>query len=438
LREISAKALLQLDWRVNYLKAVGIIAEYNPFHNGHLWHLEQARQLSGQEAVVAVMSGNFVQRGEPAMADKWKRAQMAVGSGVDLVLELPTVFAVRSAENFATAGIRLLASLGVVASVAFGAENPEVSLLTALAKASDERRTAEILKQGLDAGQLYAAALGKALSKRTGLAMETIAAPNNILAVEYIRAIRRYAPGLNPVPVARTAAGYHDKAVAGPIASATAIRQELQYGSCGGAEVRQALPAASAAVLQALIEDGQGPVFYRDFDQMILTRLRVAALSDIEQLPDVSEGLHNKIKDSALQAATLEELFEQVKSRRYSRTRLQRIVIHALLGSRKDQLAGFDAEGPLYARVLAFNDRGRALLRVMRSKAAIPVITKTTRFLSSSGRDGRRLSAVQAMLAADTLATDLYVLARPNPAKRQGGLDFRTSPLYLPSQQASV
>lgn len=420
------------------MKAVGIIAEYNPFHNGHLWHLEQARAVTGHPAAVAVMSGSFVQRGEPALFDKWARAEMAVCSGVDLVLELPVVFAVRSAENFATAGIRLLGALGVVDAVAFGAEQPDVSQLTALAKAIDEEETIDLLKLELDAGRPYAAAMGKALGRRTGLAAEIIAAPNNILAVEYIRAILRFAPGLNPVPISRRSAGYHDTAVAGPIASATAIRQELQRGPEGAARISQALPAASAALVEALVRDGRGPVFFRDFDQMVLARLRTASLPELEQLPDMSEGLHHKIKDAVLKASTLEELLSRIKSKRYSHTRLQRLVIHALLGSRKDRLAGFDKTGPLYARVLAFNDRGRTLLRQMRSKSAIPVITKTTRFLSSTGRAADRLSLLEEMLAADTLATDLYVLARPNPGMRRGGLDFRTSPLYLPSQPASV
>jgi predicted nucleotidyltransferase len=422
---------------VKYVKVVGIIAEYNPFHNGHLWHLEQARKMSGHQAVIAVMSGNFVQRGEPALIDKWARAEMAVSSGVDLVLELPTVFAVRSAENFASAGIRLLWALGIVDAVSFGAEHPDVATLTALAKAIDEQQTVDLLKQSLDAGQPYAAALGRALSKQTGLAAQLVAAPNNILAVEYIRAILRFAPGLKPVPISRREAGYHDTAVAGTIASATAIRQELGFDPAGE-QVYRAVPAASAAILEAMIRAGRGPIFYRDFDQMVLTRLRSTSLTDLEQLPDMSEGLQHKLKDSALQASTLEELFELTKSKRYSRTRLQRIVIHALLGSRKDQLRHFDAAGPLYARVLAFNDRGRTLLRSMRSKAVIPVITKTTQFLNSAGRETFRLSALEAMLAVDTLATDLYVLSRPNPGWRRGGLDFRTSPLYLPFGPATV
>jgi len=384
------------------------------------------------------MSGNFVQRGEPALLDKWARAQMAVRAGVDLVLELPTVFAVRSAENFAAAGIRLLSSLGVVDTVSFGAEHPEVAALTTWAKSIDNQQTVGLLKQGLDAGELYAAALGKALIKQTGLKPEIINAPNNILAVEYIRAIARFAPSLKPVPVFRREAAYHDTTVEGTIASATAIRQELQSSPSGAIHAYQALPAASASILEATIRDGRGPVFYRDFEQMVLSRLRTSLLADLEQLPDVSEGLHYKIKYSALQATTLEELFEQSKSKRYSRTRLQRIVIHALLGSRKDQIRFFDDTGPRYARVLAFNDCGRTLLRQIRSTAAIPVITKTTQYLNSASRDAKPLSGLEAMLAVDTLATDLYVLARPNPKWRRGGLDFCTSPQYLSSQPTSV
>lgn len=162
LAELSAKASMSVSEGVNWMQAIGIIAEYNPFHNGHRWHLDQSRAISGQDLVIAVMSGHFVQRGEPAAFDKWTRAEMAVSAGVDLVLELPAVFAVRSAEYFATGGIRLLQSLGVVDRVAFGAENADLEVLSAIADAVDDPITIEYLKLGLESGETYAKALGRA------------------------------------------------------------------------------------------------------------------------------------------------------------------------------------------------------------------------------------------------------------------------------------
>ncbi|MDR3563860.1 MAG: nucleotidyltransferase [Negativicutes bacterium] len=413
------------------MQAIGIIAEYNPFHNGHRWHLDQSRAISGQDLVIAVMSGHFVQRGEPAAFDKWTRAEMAVSAGVDLVLELPAVFAVRSAEYFATGGIRLLQSLGVVDRVAFGAENADLEVLSAIADAVDDPITIEYLKLGLESGETYAKALGRALARKSGAAAAVIAAPNNILAIEYIRAIRRFAPRLCPLPIPRRGVGHHEADITGPIASATAIRQALADKTIDQEAICAAMPAFSASSIKSAMVSGRGPVFFADFDQMLLAKLRSMPLADLADLPDVNEGLQNKIKAAALQVTTARDLLSNIKSKRYSHTRLQRILIHALLGCSQSRLRDFDATGPLYARVLAFSDRGRTLLRQLSRTSDIPVITKTTRFLNSSQRDSHSLTPLQAMLAVDTLATDLYMLAMPNPQERLGGGDFRTSPRYL-------
>lgn len=420
------------------MQAVGIIVEYNPFHNGHKWHVEQARRLSGRQFVVGVMSGNFVQRGEPAIFDKWARAEMAIRSGVDLILEIPTVYAVRSAEYFATGSIRLLNSLGIVDHICFGAEHPDLSILSVLAKAIDSKQTVGALKDELGAGQTYAAALGRALAKHSAQPPEVIAAPNNILALEYIRAITKFAPDLIPLPIPRRMAGYHDTYITGSIASATAIRQALQSDSVDTGPATKALPPETTTIIEHMRQQGRGPITWAEFDQILLAKLRTTSLTKLAELPDVSEGLHNKIKPAALQATGFEELLTALKTKRYSRTRLQRIMVHTLLGTTRTELQRFDAAGPLYARVLAFNDRGRRLIRLIEGRAAIPVITKTTQFLSSRERDMHQLTPLQAMLSVDTLASDIYTLAMPNPAARRGGADFRTTPLYIPCSPSEV
>lgn len=415
------------------MKAAGIIAEYNPFHNGHAWHVAETRRQSGCEAVVAVMSGNFVQRGEPAMFDKWARAEMAVRAGVDLVLELPAGFAVRSAQYFAAGGVRLLAALGLIGTLSFGAEHPELSVLEELAGAVDDETVIGELQGHLADGLPYAAALGRALTARTGLPAAMVASPNNILAVEYIRALRRYAPEIRPLPVARRQAGYHDTAITGSIASATAVRAAL--GSGAAPQAFAALPPVSQALVKTLTAEGRGPVYFDSFATTLLTRLRQAGLADLAALPDVTEGLEYKLKSAALASGDLAEMLTALKSRRYSRTRLQRILVYTLLGARKEQFAAWDESGPLYARVLAFGDAGRRLLRRLATTSAVPLVGKTTRFLNSREQGDGGLNPLQAMLAFDTRASDLYVLSMPNPALRRGGWDFRRSPLYVPTPQ---
>ncbi|SDF76982.1 nucleotidyltransferase [Sporolituus thermophilus] len=413
------------------MQAVGAIVEYNPFHNGHLWHLIQARAITGCPYVIGVMSGNFVQRGEPAILDKWTRAEMAVRCGMDLVLELPYVYAVRSAQYFAAGAVRLLSALGVVTHLCFGAEQADLAYLDKVATALAENKVNASIVRHLKKGGTYAAALSTAVEETGLVTGDTLKLPNNILAIEYLRAIKKYAPELAPVVVPRKAANYHDRTIAGPIASATAIRQTLIAGPKTRESVRQAVPAAALSLLEEKLRVGQGPVTLEQFAPLLLARLRSATAQWLESLPDVSEGLHYKILTAAQTATNLEEVIAAIKSKRYTRTRLQRILIHALLGVTKPDMALFDRTGPLYARVLAFNDQGRLLLKEIQRRTSIPVITKTTRFLNSHSRSRHVLNDLQVMLAYDTLATDLYVLGLPNHHYRSGGWDFRRSPLYI-------
>lgn len=418
------------------MKIAGIIAEYNPFHNGHLHHIEETRRLSGCDFIVAAMSGSFVQRGEPAIFDKWSRAEMAVQAGADLVLELPYVFTVRSAQYFAAGGVRLLNSLGGISHLSFGAEHADLDVLTRLAEAVDEEETIRSARDHLSRGITYASGLGHALADRTGLSAEIIASPNNILAIEYLRSIRRFAPSLIPFPVERRSAAYHDPDIKGSIASATAVRKALIQGAVATAET--AIPPESASLVRALLTCGEGPVEYSAFSQNILAVLRLAPLSALADLPEMNEGLHYKFKEAAITATCLEELLAAVKSKRYSRTRLQRLLIHALLQSNRSQFALFDEAGPLYARILAFNNRGRNILRHVIRNAAIPVITKTAHFLDSRTLASGNMSPLQKMLGYDILATDIHVLGRPNQHSRLGGLDFRRSPRCIPCLSSSV
>ena len=415
------------------MQTVGIIAEYNPFHKGHAYQAQQARQLAQADTVIAVMSGHFTQRGEIAIIDKWRRAEAAVKSGVDLVLELPSVFAVRSAQYFAVGGVRLLSSLGIVDYLSFGAENSDLCCLSAAAAGLDDPQVGEKLKLGLSRGKNYAAALADALVAGGYTARDFIISPNNILAVEYLRALARYAPTIRPLPVRRIGSGFHDKNLSDGFASATAIRHELLLSGSVTPPLHAALPTATAAILESLLDTGAAPAQISKLENIILAKLR--SLSDKELLatPEISEGLENRIKLAARNVGNLPELLELIKTKRYPYSRLQRLLVHLLLGTKREQIAAFDASGPLYARVLALNSQGRAALRKINDLDNIAVITKTTSALNSRNYHTKEFSPLQSMLAVDITATDLFCLSLPSTAQRKGGLDFRQSAIYLPN-----
>jgi predicted nucleotidyltransferase len=414
------------------MQAVGVIVEYNPFHNGHKWHIDAAKKRSGCPFVIGVMSGNFVQRGEPAMFDKWKRAEMAIRGGVDLIIELPTVFAVRSAQYFAAGGIRLLHSLGIVSHVCFGAEHADLELLNKIATAANDVNIMNQMHINLQLGNTYASALGQALEKQYNIAGNIISSSNNILAVEYLRAIKKFSPILQPIAVTRQQSKYNDTMITSSFASATAIRQAIIDHMTITDEIKMSVPGTTSEILYDLLSQKRGPVTLSNFSSIILAQLRITSSKQLEKLPSVSEGLHYKIRDSSLLAANIEHLLALLKSKRYTYTRLQRILIHALLGTTQDQLASFDKEGPLYARILAFNQNGRLLLKKMNQTNAIPLITKTTHYLSSKQRDTDTLTPLQQMLSADTLASDIYSLGIPSSSWNMGAWDFRYPALYIP------
>ena len=237
------------------MHVVGVIAEYNPFHQGHAYQLRAIRQAIRERfhddvAIVAVMSGSFTQRGEAAVLDKWRRADLAVRGGCQLVLELPFLFACRSAQDFARGGVRLLQGLGCVDTLAFGAESPDLAPLMEAARVIDAPETQAALHEALRAGASYAKALTAILQTESGLASDLLRQPNNILAIEYLRALRGYAPGIEPLLIARRGAGYHEASL-GPLASASAIRGELAKAQPDFASLRDSLPEATYAAIRA-------------------------------------------------------------------------------------------------------------------------------------------------------------------------------------------
>ena len=415
------------------VKTVGIIAEYNPFHNGHKWHIENSLKNLGiskeESCIVAVMSASFMQRGEPAIFDKWSRASMAVKSGVDLVFELPFVFSVRSAQYFAQGGVGLLNKLGIIDYISFGAENDDLNSLTKAAEILEDINVVNILKEELSLGKTYAEALSNAIKTTTGLNSEMLSSPNNILAIEYLRALKKCNSNIKPIVVKRFSSEHNDIEIKSEIASAKAIRKALLENNLE--ESLKALPQGSICEITNLISEGYHPLSVKDFEIIILSLLRNKSLAELRNFPDVNEGLEYKIAEACLKAISFEDLVNLMKSKRYLQTRLQRILMHVLLNTNKTDISEFDNTGPLYAKVLAFNDKGRDALKNIKENTDFPIIVKTSDFINTKERIGENLSPYKKMLKIDTTATDIYYLGFSEKSLRVGSQDFLKSPIYI-------
>ena len=391
---------------------VGIVAEYNPFHNGHLYQLREAKRRSGADCAVAVMSGNFVQRGAPAAADKWERAASAAACGADLVLELPFFYACNSAELFAEGGIGILRGLGCVTHLSFGCETQCPELLKAAADVLAEEPAAfrQQLRVFLDRGESYPKARWEALRAVCGQkTASVIESPNNILAVEYLKQCIRQ--GWNPeyVPVFRKGASYDEKQLSGETASAAALRESYD-GFCAedpdkrdaGAwkkTIERFLPEIS---LDMLLQKGASKQKLEEGLYLVLiSKILTAAPEELGELVSAGEGLQNRLKKAALRAESIEELVQLVKSKRYTETRIRRFLIHIVFGLTQQ------AEGQHYARVLAFNAKGAALLRKIKKEACaqIPVLTNVNKELEKN-------SPVYESVKLDFTASEIYHLIR--------------------------
>jgi len=394
------------------MRVAGVIAEYNPLHKGHLRLIEAVRARLGRDAaILCVMSGNFVQRGDFAVIRKHVRAMAAVEGGADLVLELPLPWAVAPAERFAGGGVQALLGTGLVTDLAFGSEAGDAGALQALADCLDSEAYRVALRRRLTEGAPFAACRQAAAAELAGgEAAGLLASPNNNLGVEYLRALRRHGGSAAPLTVRREDGGH-----GGP-ASASAIRALLQRGERGEALSRMA--PAMAKAYQTEEAAGRAPVFRGTCERAILARLRSMTEADFAALDSGGEGMYRRLFAASRTAASLDGLLSAAKTKRYAYARLRRMVLWAYLG-----LTDFPDQVP-YLRALAANAAGRALLARMRKSASVPVLTKPA--------DVRRLSPeAQRVFALEAKATDLYVLAYPDLSAAKGGEEWKTGPVML-------
>jgi len=412
------------------MNVTGIIAEYNPFHNGHCHQLELVKQHCPDTYIIVVMSGSFCQRGEAALLSKWERADLAVQNGCDLVLELPAVCAVRSAQDFARGGVRLLSRLGIVNTLAFGSELADAKALADLARAVNREDVKQLLHQGLAEGHSYASALCHALASATGLSEESLRQPNTILAIEYLRALNEFpsATPIRPLPLQRTQVRHDDSRLTPGITSAASIRLALADGAPDWKTIQTAVPPAVFHSLRNAKENGL-PDMEHLFRPLLCKLFRMDS-DAFRSIYTVSEGLEHRLLKCMRQSENLAGLVRSSASARYPQSRIRRLLFYLLTEFTKIQAKEFDISGPLYARVLALNDRGRILLRRIRQTSSLPVISKPGAHLDSrqlllppSG-----LSLCRQQLKMDMLSTNLRGLTLPTP--QTNFPDLLTSPVY--------
>lgn len=369
------------------MKTAGIIAEYNPFHNGHKYHIEKTKKITGADAVIVAMSGNFVQRGEYAICDKWSRAKMALLNGADLVVELPVVYACQSAEYFAKGAVSLLEELNCN-FLSFGTETDSIDKLIEIAEflKSPDEKFKQKLTEGMKNGESYPKAFSKALGN------DEIGTPNNVLAIEYIKQLDK----MVPIGVKRKGS-LHDCE-----GSASDIRNRIKSGN----EINNLMPKSAFEILA----NSKNPDC-KIYEKLILYKLRTTAPEQLKSIPDVTEGLENRIIQCAHKSSTLDELYENIKTKRYTMARIRRILNNLLLDITKEDII----KKPEYIRVLGMNKKGMEILSDLRDKTDLPVITKMA--------DANHCS----MLEADVRATNVYSLLTDTPSMA----DYTTTPIIL-------
>lgn len=376
------------------MKLTGIIAEYNPFHSGHAFHIKKSKEITGSDFCVVVMSGDFVQRGEPAVFSKYLRTRMALCCGADLVVELPSVFAVSSAEDFAACGTALLTALGVMDTISFGSEDGSVQDIMAaaslLAEESPEfaRRLNQEMKKGLSWPQARNRALLSLSEETPGFPLapdrlnQLLGSPNNLLGIEYCKAISRSRSHLTPVTVKRAGQGYHDQELGLGQASASAIRSLLTSMHAGGGSDSD-LPAALAAHVPAGIlslYQEEPPVTADDLSGLLnYTLLTMAAQgTDLSSYADLSREMASRLRTRLLEYDSWEGRIRQLKTRQYTYTRISRALLHLLLGITDRELEQYKSAGYApYARILGFRSESKEVLSIIKKCSSIPLITKT-------------------------------------------------------------
>ena len=398
-------------------KVVGIVAEYNPFHNGHVYHIQKTKEQTGADFVVAAITGNFTQRGNTSVVDKWEKTKMALNGGVDLVIELPTIYSISSAENFAGGAIKILSKLGIVDMLSFGMEAKDISDLNNIANVlyEEPNEFVNILKEEIKKGVSYPKARENALIKYLKDFKrydDALKGSNNILAIEYLKALKKYKSNIIPIGIKREKIYYNSTKIIDEYASATGIRTLLLRNQIE--EIRRVVPPSTFSILLNNLREGSAALDITAYSSEILYKLRTMTVKEIANLPDVNEGLENLIKEIAGKTNNLIELINNIKSKRYTQTRIQRILLYALLGITKRDMDISKKIIP-YVRILGCSDNGKMLLSQINKN--VKVITSLKKFEKIN-----RNRKLERLLEIDKRATNIYTLGYKKNSK--ANLDY--------------
>lgn len=403
-------------------KVLGIIAEYNPFHNGHLYHLEKSKELTGSDYSIAIMSGNFTQRGSTSIVNKWKKTKMALLNGFDLVIELPTLYSISSGENFADGAIKILNSLNIVDYLSFGSESQNIKVLDNIAEilynepAEYKSLLYDELKKGISFPKARENALIEYLNNSEEY-LDVLSCPNNILGIEYLKALKKYRSSIKPICIPRFESEYNSNDFSNNIASATAIRSLVKNEKFD--IIKSLVPSSTYSIMMDDMENGSIVPDLNVFEKEIIYILRKMSIEEIANLPDVSEGLEFNIKNAVYSCNTLDELISLIKSKRYTQTRIQRIFLYALLGITKSDMEIAKNTVP-YIRILGFNENGKNLVsEICKNNPNLAVVTSVKKFV-----DGNSDVNLRTLIDKDIFATNVYTIGFGSSSV--GNLDFKS------------
>ncbi len=447
------------------MNITGLIVEYNPFHNGHIYHLQKSLEKTNADASIAVMSGNFIQRGEPALFDKFSRAKAAVESGVDLVVELPSIYASQSAELFAKGSVALLNSLGCVNSICFGSEEGNINALYLIASilCLEPQEFKEKLSSYLSEGMLFPTARNKALfdyinspdfsfgdnfnnidlsEERLN---EILSSSNNILGIEYIKQLISLKSEIKPFTIGRIHSEYNSEEISGNINSATAVRKklheiisskennssdidELIKSIQTSTDITNSIPESTLNMITSNIEKGFLPMYPEYFFETLITTI-IRDKKNLESYFDISEGIENKIFKAALVAKDYEDLLNLIKSKRYTMTRIKRCLNNILLGVTKEDMEFAKKIDTIpYVRILTFNSKGREVIREIKKSSEIKIINKFSEV--EHFMDDKNFKF---LIENDIKCTDIYntIYYKKNRPLLKGSMDYFIKPIYV-------
>ncbi|HEW92614.1 MAG TPA: nucleotidyltransferase [Thermotogaceae bacterium] len=422
------------------MRVLGIIVEYNPFHYGHLYHLRKSIEKISPDYVVAVMSGNFVQRGEPSIIDKFARAEIALKSGVDIVIELPLIYSIQDAGGFAIGAVGILERFGVITDIVFGSESAREDVLEKIAnitivyKDQLQKEIRKGMKMGLSFPNARKMAL-KNLVKKLSISIDPsiidiIENSNDILGLEYIRALNLYNSKIKFSCIKRVGAKYSDEEFKGRFSSASAVRKMLELSNY---KVLDHLPEISREIIKREFDSGRGPIFYENMAPLVLGIMRTMERKDFSKFYGFVEGLDQRFSKFSRQAANLKELLELVKSKRFTFTKLRRLSLYPIFKITEWLIKESNRLGPQYIRVLGFTTKGRELLAIAKKKSSIPLISTPSLYekvllkvLKSKDKPVfLKKDLYIEQFKRDVMATNIYSLFYKNPRYKKGERDMR-------------